>query len=45
MMVSVHSIRVSVHSLPQRVKIELIFALRATVSEIRAVFENYHIWA
>ncbi len=31
--------------LPQGVEIELIFALRAAVSEIRADFENYHIWA
>ncbi len=31
--------------LPQGVKIELIFALRPAVSEIRADFENYHIWA
>ncbi len=31
--------------LSQGVKIELIFALRAAVSEIRADFENYHIWA
>ena len=30
---------------PRGVEIELIFALRAAVSEIRADFENYHIWA
>ncbi len=31
--------------LPQGVKIELIFALLTAVSEIRADFENDHIWA
>ena len=31
--------------LPQGVKIELIFALRAAVSEIRADFQNWRIWA
>ena len=31
--------------LPQKVEIELIFALRAAVSEIWAHFENCHIWA
>ena len=31
--------------LPQGADIELIFALRATVSEIRADFQNCHIWA
>ncbi len=33
------------HFLPYGVEIELIFALRAAVSEIRADFQNYHIWA
>ena len=31
--------------LPQRVEIELIFALRAAVSKIWADFQNCHIWA
>ncbi len=31
--------------LPQGVEIELIFALRAAVSEIWAHFQNCHIWA
>ncbi len=31
--------------LPRRVEIELIFALRAVISEIRADFQNCHIWA
>ena len=31
--------------LPQGVEIELIFALRAAISEIRANFQNCHIWA
>ncbi len=31
--------------LPQGVEIDLIFVLRAAVSEIRADFTNYHIWA
>ena len=30
---------------PQRVKIELIFALREAVSKIQADFQNCHIWA
>ena len=30
---------------PKGFKIELIFALWATVSEILAVFQNFHIWA
>ncbi len=30
---------------PQGVEIELIFAIRAVVSEIRAEFQNGHIWA
>ncbi len=31
--------------LPQGIEIELIFALRAAVSELRANFQNCHIWA
>ena len=31
--------------LPQRIEIELIFSLQAAVSEIRADFQNCHIWA
>ncbi len=31
--------------LPQGVEIELIFALRRAVSEVQAIFQNYHIWA
>ncbi len=31
--------------LPQGVEIKLIFVLRAAVSEIRADFQNCHIWA
>ncbi len=31
--------------IPQGVEIELIFALRAAVSEIRADFRNRRIWA
>ncbi len=33
------------HFLPNGIEIELIFALRAAVSEIWADFQNYHIWA
>ena len=31
--------------LPQVIEIELIFALRAAASEMRAHFQNCHIWA
>ena len=31
--------------LPQGVEIKIIFGLRAAVFEIRADFQNFHIWA
>ncbi len=40
-----HKLHMYTFFLPQGVESELVFALRATVSEIRANFQNCYIWA